>query len=79
MRLLVSYTYPVKHGDRQYVTEVIDIPYIVNFTTEEHALLYVRNEISTEGALLGVWPARSLRADFMINGTSLPWEGIDTP
>lgn len=72
MRFIVSYTYLTEGGNRQYVTEVVDVPRVGNISTlEQHAFLYIRNEVSSGAVLLGAWPASTLSPAVLVNATEV--------
>lgn len=58
IRFLVSYTYLTEGKNREFATDLVEGD--TDKEPAQVALEHIRSMISTEGVLLGVWPAGSL-------------------
>lgn len=79
MKLIVSYTYLTEGGNRHHCTDVVEVPRHQSVANvNEMGYLYIRNEVSSEAVLLGVWATVVLTATVIIDAQRVKlWEGIE--
>lgn len=78
MRLIISYTFLTEGGYRKYVTDVVEMqPHQELANSNEQAFLYIRNHVSSEAVLLGVWGTKQLEPNVTISREEVRgWKGV---